>query len=156
MKKNKFVLIALFLIPMESTNLNIQLSKKAEDIEAERVATIRSNHNLLCQMYKFDVVCDEAGSTLGFVDVDRVHLHQFGPETSHADICLRNYLRHPELYNGTPVRGCKCKSVLKFVKKQKQMVLSDVLPELHSLRLRKLNLFDVGYKNYKKALELRL
>lgn len=138
-----------------ASNLNTQLnSKKAE---AERETKIRNDHRLLCQMYRFNIIRDKSDeSILGFADVDRVHLHQYGPETSHADICLNNYLSHPELYNGDPVRDCKCKAVLKFTKLQQQMAFVDVPHHTRDLRMRKLTLFDLSYKNYLKACSLRV
>lgn len=141
-----------------ASNANMTLSKKAEEIEAERVAKIRENHRLLCAAFPFEIIRDKADeSILGFEDVDRVEMNLHGKETSHADICLRNYLQHPELYAADkPVKGCKCKAVLAFTKREQALALADVPPHIQELRRRNLTLFNVGYKNYLKAVELRV
>jgi len=142
-----------------SSNNNMSLSnKKAEEIEAERVEKIRNDHRLLCLMYQFEVIREEDSDTiLGFADINRVQMNLHGKETSHADLCLRNYLSYPELYaSDTPVKGCKCKTVLKFTKSEQQVALADVPPHVHDIRERNLRLFDVAHRNYRKALALHV
>jgi hypothetical protein len=123
----------------------------------QKAMNIREQHRILCQMYKFDTVRDSLGTIIGFKDIDRVHLHQYGSETSYADICLENYLQHPELYNSeTQVKGCKCRDVLQYTKNEQRSALYGIPEHIKPIVKRDKLMNDIAYRNFHEITKLGL
>jgi hypothetical protein len=93
------------------------------------------------------------------VDIDRYRYNLIDDGTRHSDLCLRHCLDNESLWfllkKDSGDHGiCRCRDVMATTKSNGDYAMWDIPSHTHPLRRRRLELFNVPYKNYLKIQRL--